>query len=67
MHLQHFPSALLSALVILEAYIANIMHPDQTAPLGLIVFASKVCFDSLHPSQQFLSHVKTGLPGLNQY
>ena len=26
-----------------------------------------VCFDSLHPSQQFLSYVGTGLPGLNQY
>ena len=26
-----------------------------------------VCFDSLLPSQQFLCHVWTGLPGLNQY
>ena len=26
-----------------------------------------VCFDSLHPSQQFFSHVETGLPGLKQY
>ena len=26
-----------------------------------------VCFDSLRPSQQFFSHVGTGLPGLNQY
>ena len=24
-------------------------------------------FDSLCPSQQFFSHVRTGLPGLNQY
>ena len=24
-------------------------------------------FDSLHPSQQFFSHVGTGLPGFNQY
>ena len=23
-------------------------------------------FDSLHPSQQFFSYVRTGLPGLNQ-
>ena len=28
---------------------------------------SSVCFDSLRPSQQFSSHVGTGLPGLNQY
>ena len=26
-----------------------------------------VCFDSLHSSQQFFSHVRTGLPGLNQF
>ena len=26
-----------------------------------------VCFDSLHPSLQFFSHVWMGLPGLNQY
>ena len=26
-----------------------------------------VCFDSLHPSQQFFSHARTGLSGLNQY
>ena len=26
-----------------------------------------VCFDSLHPSLQFFSHVSMGLPGLNQY
>ena len=26
-----------------------------------------ICFDSLHPSQQFFSHVGTSLPGLNQY
>ena len=26
-----------------------------------------VCFDSLHPSQQFFSHVGTGLPCLGQY
>ena len=26
-----------------------------------------VCFDSYHPSQQFFSHVGTGLPGLNQH
>ena len=25
------------------------------------------CFDSLHPSQHFFSHVVTGLPGLNKY
>ena len=25
-----------------------------------------VCFDSLHPSQQFFSYVGTGFPGLNQ-
>ena len=24
-------------------------------------------FDSLRPSQQFFSHVRTGYPGLNQY
>ena len=24
-------------------------------------------FDSLRPSQQFFSYVRTGLPGLNQY
>ena len=29
--------------------------------------AEFVCFDSLHPSQQFFSHVRTGLSGLNQY
>ena len=28
---------------------------------------SFVCFDSLRPSQQFLSHVGTGLPELDQY
>ena len=27
----------------------------------------RYCFDSLRPSQQFFSHVWTGLPGLNQY
>ena len=26
-----------------------------------------VCFDSLHSSQQFFSHVGMGLPWLNQY
>ena len=26
-----------------------------------------VCFDSLRPSQQSFSYVRTGLPGLNQY
>ena len=26
-----------------------------------------VCFDSLHPSQEFFSHVEQGLPKLNQY
>ena len=26
-----------------------------------------VCFESLRPRQQFFSHVKTDLPGLNQY
>ena len=26
-----------------------------------------VCFDSLPPSQQFLSYFGTSLPGLNQY
>ena len=26
-----------------------------------------VWFDSLHPSQQFFSHLEMGLPGLNQY
>ena len=26
-----------------------------------------VCFDSLHASKQFFSHVRMGLPGLNQY
>ena len=25
------------------------------------------CFYSLLPSQQFFSHIRTGLPGLNQY
>ena len=28
---------------------------------------SLLCFDSLRPSQQFFSHVRTGLPGLNHY
>ena len=30
---------------------------------------SFVCFDALHPSQQFFSHVRmiSCLPGLNQY
>ena len=27
---------------------------------------SFVCFDPLHPSQQFFSYVGKGLPGLNQ-
>ena len=31
---------------------------------GWVLF---VCFESLHPSQQFFSYVETGLPGLNQY
>ena len=26
-----------------------------------------VCFDSLHPSQQFFSHVGSGLRGFNYY
>ena len=26
-----------------------------------------VCFDYLRPSQQLFSHVRTGLPGLNEY
>ena len=26
-----------------------------------------VCFDSLHPSQQFFIHVRTSLPVMNQY
>ena len=30
-------------------------------------FVFLVWFDSLRPSQQFFSHVGTGLPGLNQY
>ena len=30
-------------------------------------FKKIVCFDSLHPSQQFFSHVGSGLPRLNQY
>ena len=32
-----------------------------------IAYFSIVGFYSLRPSQQFFSHVRTGLPGLNQY
>ena len=37
--------------------------------MALMVWTYKafICFDSLHPSQQVFSHVRTGLPGLNQY
>ena len=38
------------------------VHPEP-ADQELQVF----WFDSLHPSQQFFSHVRTGFPGLNQY
>ena len=31
-----FPAILLSSAYALLAYIANIMHPDQTAPLGAV-------------------------------
>ena len=31
------------------------------------IYIGFVCFDSLHPSKQFFSHVGMGLPGLNQY
>ena len=61
----------------------NNMDPGQTAPKGAvwsgsILFAilatleykemrGFVWFDSLYPSQQFFSYVRTGLPRLNQY
>ena len=32
-----------------------------------LVFYGFACFDSLHPSQLFFSHIRMGLPGLNQY
>ena len=37
--------------------------------LLLVRVAQFVCFDALHPSQQFFSHARTisCLPGLNQY
>ena len=44
--------------------IANSLDPDQAQQNVSLVF---VWFDSLRPSQQFLSHVSTGLPGFNQY
>ena len=43
---------------------------DVTYPYHIIYQGFRpclfVCFDSLHPSQQFFSHDRTGLPGLNQ-
>ena len=38
-------------------------HTDTEKAL----FVLFVCFDSLHPCQQFFSHVGKGFPGLNQY
>ena len=46
---------------------------NMHTPVGLIfgllpaLKALTFCFDSLHSSQQFFSHVGMGLPGLNQY
>ena len=56
---------------------ANTINPDQTAPLQyrlvkkqmreqMTITVIFVCFDCLHPSQQFFSHVRMGLPWLNQ-
>ena len=30
-------------------------------------YVEGLCYDSLRLSQQFFSHVRTGLPGLNQH
>ena len=57
----------------------NSVDPDKTATYGAVLSgstlfaeeASKVQqhnnVDSLRCSQQFFSHVRTGLPGLNRY
>ena len=51
-------------------------HPNQMLKLMdkkvFTILHSKflflfVCFDSLQTSQQFFNHVRTGLPGSNQY
>ena len=42
----------------------------QDSPQPLLHMCTKyrfVCFHSSLPSQQFFSHVRKGLPGLNQY
>ena len=47
--------------------IANTEDPVQEqSDLGLHCL-SRCYFYSLHPSQQFFSHVGTGLSGMNQY
>ena len=40
-------------------------NATQVLKLDKIYFI--VCFDSFHTSQQFSSHVGTGLPGLNHF
>ena len=61
------------SMFLLAKWIKSV-YPDQLAsqkPADLDLQFSKTryifCFDCLHPSQQFFSHVRTGLPGLNQY
>ena len=39
----------------------------MTLSLELIIYVLGFLFDSLRPSQQFFSYVRTGLPELKQY
>ena len=49
--------------------VINMIHVHCNFLLERIFDICKMftCFDTLHPSQQFFSHVWMGLPGLNQY
>ena len=51
--------SLYNTLIITQTWIK---HGHDVASNSLLV-----CFDSLHPSQEFFSQVVTGLPGLNHY
>ena len=44
----------------------TIWEPQHDSVISKTVFLF-VCFDSLCASQQFFSHVRTGLPGFNNY
>ena len=49
----------------LDMFSHNEAHIKSSTPYWL--YPDLFCFDSLHLSQQFFSHVGLGFPGLNQY